>query len=99
MNNTNTPATTTTTTSAAATGSNSQPDNDAILERFKAAYKNSEHYVIDAWLVSVGDDVFIEYQLDTALADLTPEEMMKKMGEIPREFEGLPTIITWFPKD
>ncbi|HMX47401.1 MAG TPA: hypothetical protein PLC15_19295 [Candidatus Obscuribacter sp.] len=95
MSNTNTPATTTSTT---ATGANAQ-DNDAILERFKAAYKNSEHYVIDAWLVSVGDDVFIEYQLDTALSDLTPEEMMKKMGEIPREFEGLPTIITWFPKD
>ena len=94
MSNTNTPASANTT---AAAGSNSQPDNDAILERFKAAYKNSEHYVIDAWLVSVGDDV--EYQLDTALSDLTPEEMMKKMGEIPREFEGLPTIITWFPKD
>lgn len=96
MSNTNTPASANTT---AAASSNSQPDNDAILERFKAAYKNSEHYVIDAWLVSVGDDVFIEYQLDTALSDLTPEEMMKKMGEIPREFEGLPTIITWFPKD
>ena len=95
MSNTNTPASANTT---AAAGSNSQPDNDAILERFKAAYKNSEHYVIDAWLVSVGDDVFIEYQLDTALSDLTPEEMRKKMGEIPREFEGLPTIITWFPK-
>ena len=96
MSNTNTPASANTT---AAAGSNSQPDNDAILERFKAAYKNSEHYVIDAWLVSVGDDVFIEYQLDTDLSDLTPEEMMKKMGESPREFEGLPTIITWFPKD
>ncbi|MBX9940916.1 MAG: hypothetical protein K2Y32_16765 [Candidatus Obscuribacterales bacterium] len=74
-------------------------DNDAILKRFKEAYQNAEHHVVDAWLVQHGDDVFIEYQLNADLADLEAEEMMKAMGKIPREFEGLPTIITWFPKD
>jgi hypothetical protein len=77
----------------------SAQDNDAILKRFKEAYQNPEHHVVDAWLVQHGDDVFIEYQLNTDLADLEAEEMMKAMGKIPREFEGLPTIITWFPKD
>lgn len=74
-------------------------DHEASLKRFKEQFQKPEHYVVDAWLRQVGDDVFIEYQLSTDLADLTPEEMMKKMGEIPREFEGLPTIITWFPRD
>ncbi len=74
-------------------------DNDAILARFKAAFVNAEHGVVDAWLHPAGGDIFIEYQLDPANANLEPEELLNRLSKIPSEFEGLPTVITWFERE
>lgn len=84
------------TTPAAAT---TPVDAQAVLERFKKAYVNPEHYVVDAWLVESVGETWLKYQLSTDLADLEPTEMAAKMTAIPHEFEGLFTIITWFPKE
>lgn len=74
-----------------------QSDYNAILERFKQAYQNPEHYVLDAWLIQVGDETWIKYQLETSIADLDPEVIVNKMAGVPRVFEGMTTIITWWP--
>lgn len=70
---------------------------EAILERFKQAYQNKEHFVLDAWLEEVGE-TWIKYQLDANISDLDAEEMMAQMRKIPAEFEGIPTILTWWPR-
>ncbi len=73
--------------------------NDAVLARFKAAYVNAEHGIVDAWLRPAGDDTFIEYQLSMDNADIGPEKLLERLGKIPNPFEELPTLITWFPRD
>lgn len=78
---------------------NTKTSNEAILERFKKTYQNDEHFVLDAWLEEVGGEAWIKYQLNTDIADLDPEAQTKKMVEIPAEFEGIPTIITWWPRE
>ncbi len=74
-------------------------DNEAILARFKAAYVNAEHGIVDAWLRPAGNDIFIEYQLDMDNMNLPPEDLLKLLCKITNEFEGLPTVLTWFARE
>lgn len=72
--------------------------NDEILADFKAEWVTPDNRgVVDAWIVGAGDDTFIQYQLSLDVADTAAET--GKLPEVPHMYQGIATLITWFPRD
>jgi hypothetical protein len=72
--------------------------NEAILADFRREFvEHGNCGVVDAWLTGSGDDVFIQYQLSLDVADKAMET--GKLTDVPMEYQGLPTLITWFPRE
>jgi hypothetical protein len=71
--------------------------HDAVLAEFRAEFVKPGSGVIDAWLTGAGDDTFIQYQLDAEVAT-SRVETAGRLSAVPHEYQGLPTIITWFPR-
>jgi hypothetical protein len=71
--------------------------HDAILARFREEFVKPGSGVVDAWLTGAGDDTFIQYQLDPEAA-MGKVETAGRLSEVPHVYEGLSTIITWFPR-
>jgi len=65
---------------------------DSIVTAFKAEWMKPDGFILDAWIEERGEDRFLMYQLN-------PDMDMSDLGKVPGEFQGLPTVITWFPRD
>ena len=63
-------------------------DEEAVLKAFKAEYVTPGSYILDAWL----SNGFIEYHVD-------PDQFAANMGKMPREYMGMPVLVTLFPRD
>lgn len=70
----------------------STTDEDPIVAAFKAEWVKPEGFILDAWIEVRGEDRFLLYQLN-------PDMDVSDFGKVPAEFQGLPTVITWFPRD
>lgn len=63
-------------------------DEEAVLARFKEKYCVEGSIVLDAWV----KEGFIQYYI-------APDSLMSILNsQIPGEFEGLPTLVTVFPR-
>lgn len=81
------------------TTTTSNQELNGILERFKAEHIVEGGGIVDAWLEERGGESFLLYQLDIGLSELEPEALLEKMKAFPPEFEGVATVMTWFPRE
>jgi hypothetical protein len=71
--------------------------HDEILAQFREEFvKPGNRGILDAWLTGAGEDTFIQYQLATDAVDRV--EKTGRLSEVPHVYEGVPTLITWFPR-
>lgn len=66
--------------------------NEAKLASFKGEYVKPGSGIKDAWVQFRNGQDWLVYQLNQAeIADMLPD--------VPAEYQGLTTVITWFPRD
>jgi hypothetical protein len=66
--------------------------NDAKLAAFKAEWVKPGSGIKDAWVEFKNGENWLVYQLDA-------EQITDKLPGVPAEYDGLTTIITWFPRN
>jgi hypothetical protein len=72
--------------------------HDEILAEFRTEWvEPGNRGIVDAWLTGSGADTFIQYQLALSVADTAAET--GKLPEVPNLYQGLCTLITWFPRE
>lgn len=84
-------------TSAESPAAATAQTHDEILAAFHDEFvKPGNRSVVDAWLTEAGGDTFIQYQL--SMDAIERFEQTGSVSEVPSEYKGLPTVITWFPR-